>query len=340
MPHSNCSVCQPPTTSFSSHPIRSLDTLARMLKHSIPELENIAATADQRYRIGKRQLKKDGTFRDCYDALGDLKSIHARIQCLILNKVSYPIYLQGSIKDPACPRGQKANARMHTSKRTMITEDVKQFFPSVPSRIVFDIWHRFFRFPPIVASVLTKLTTKDGSLPQGSKTSALLANLVFWEDEWRLVANLHERGIIYTRLIDDITCSSKTDLSTETTTDIITRLHAMARRKGLRLHGGKQTIARAGERLVTTKLVVNVKTALPAELRSAIRASVGRLGRIPKAARMNHRYKRDYHSVSGKVAYLQQHHPNEGGQLREVLRGLAPPPATAEESKHQHSGPS
>ncbi len=35
---------------------------------------------------------------------------------------------------------------MHTRKRTLITEDVKQFFPSVRSQIVFDIWHQFFRF--------------------------------------------------------------------------------------------------------------------------------------------------------------------------------------------------
>src|ERR1035437_3164276 len=76
VPHSNCSVCQPPTTSFSSHPIGTLDTLASMLKHSVPELEDIAATADQRYRIGKRARKKDGTFRICYDALGERSEEH------------------------------------------------------------------------------------------------------------------------------------------------------------------------------------------------------------------------------------------------------------------------
>src|ERR1017187_2128892 len=195
VPHSNCSVCQPPTTSFSSHPIGTLDTLASRLKHSVPELEDIAATADQRYRIGKRARKKDGTFRICYDALGELKSIHGRIQCMILNKVTYPIYLQGSIKDPISPRGQKPNAEQHTRKRTQIAEDIKQFFPSVRRQVVFDIWQRLFKFPPVVADILTRLTTKDGSLPQGTKTSALLANLVFWEDEWLLVADFHKRGL-------------------------------------------------------------------------------------------------------------------------------------------------
>jgi len=212
VPHSNCSVCQPPTTSFSDRPIGTIAALSRMLKHPIQELEQIAATADQRYRIGRRELKKDGTWRICYDALGVLKGIQARIQCLILNKVHYPIYLQGSIKDPISPRGQKANACLHVRKRVLISEDIKQFFPSVSSHVVFDIWHRFFKFPPPVAEILTKLTTKEGALPQGTKTSALLANLVFWEFEWRLVADFHGRGITYSRLIDDITCSTARDL--------------------------------------------------------------------------------------------------------------------------------
>ena len=143
MPHSNCSVCQPPTSSFSKRPIGTVEKLAGMLHHSVAELEEIAATADDRYRVGNRQLKNDGTWRICYDALGSLKSIQARIQCLILNQVTYPIYLQGSIKDRQCPRGQKANAGLHTRKRVLISEDIKQFFPSIGSKLVFDIWHRF-----------------------------------------------------------------------------------------------------------------------------------------------------------------------------------------------------
>ena len=323
MPHSNCSVCQPPTSSFSTRPIGTVEKLAGMLKHSVAELEEIAITADDRYRVGNRQLKKDGTWRICYDALGVLKSIQARIQCLILNQVKYPIYLQGSIKDRQSPRGQKANANLHTRKRVLISEDIKQFFPSIGSVIVFDIWHRFFRFPPRVADLLTKLTTREGSVPQGAKTSALLANLVFWEHEWRLVADLHTRGITYSRLIDDITCSSPRDLSAAETTDIISDLHAMVRRKGLRLND-KQDIARSGDRKVATKLVVNAKTALTKQQRSAIRADVGNLSSAPESVRSTPVYQKTYCKISGRVAYLKQHHPQEAAKLREVLASVRP----------------
>jgi hypothetical protein len=323
VPHSNCSVYQPPTSSFSERPIGTLETLARMLKHPVAELTEIATSANGRYRIGARQPKKDGTWRICWDAIGPLKSIQARIQCLILNEVNYPLYLQGSIKDHQSPRGQKANAGFHTRKRVLISEDIKQFFPNIQIAIVFDIWHRFFKFPPPVAGLLTKLTTRQGSVPQGAKTSALLANLVFWEHEWRLVADLHARGITYSRLIDDITCSSARDLSSAEMTGIIAQIHAMVCRKRLRLNN-KQDIARAGDRKVATKLVVNAKTALSREERSAIRAAVGNLSAAPESVRGTAAYHKTYSRISGRVAYVKQHHPHEAAQLRALLAAARP----------------
>lgn len=294
-----------------------------MLKLSLAELEELAATASSRYRVGKREVKENGDIRICWDALGILKSTQARIQCMILHKVDYPPYLQGSIRDPQNPRGQRPNALLHTRKRTVITEDIKKYFPSVKERIIFDIWHKFFRFPPPVATLLTKLTTKDGELPQGAKTSALLSNLVFWDVEWKLVAKLHEQGITYSRLIDDITCSSKADFSTTETTAIITALHAMAARKGLKLNVGKQTIARAGERHLTTRLVCNVKTSLPSEQRAKIRAAVRRAEMAPEKVRSTERFEKAVRKVNGRISYLKQHHPKEADALRARLKGAA-----------------
>ena len=97
----------------------------------------------------------------------------------------------------------------------------------------------------------------------------------------------------------------------------------MVHRKGLRLND-KQEIARAGDRKMATKLVVNAKTALPAQKRSAIRAAVAHLRMKPDSARVTPAYAQDYHRVSGQVAYLQQHHPNEAARLRETLILLRP----------------
>ena len=168
MPHSNCFVCLPPTTSFSATPIGTLDALARMLKHSVEELQDIARTADQRYRV-VRVPKDGGGFRECFDALGLLKSIHGRLLHMILERVNYPLYLQGSIKDRTSPRGQKANAEQHISPETLITVDIKSFFPSVKRPIIFDIWHRFFRFPPCVADILQRSPQETDACHRGPR---------------------------------------------------------------------------------------------------------------------------------------------------------------------------
>jgi hypothetical protein len=149
-------------------------TLTRILRCPGSEateesLLQLAAQASTLYRPAGRKRKSDGTIREIFDAKFPLKTVQGRIQNMILKKVRFPEYLQGSIK---C-RGQGSNARKHVGRRFVITEDVEYFFPATSEKVVFEIWHRFFCFPPDVAQCLTKLTTKDGSLPQGAKTSPI-----------------------------------------------------------------------------------------------------------------------------------------------------------------------
>jgi hypothetical protein len=200
----------------------------------------------------------------------------------------------------------------------VITEDVENFFPTTSEKLIFEIWHRFFRFPPDVSACLTKLTTKDGALPQGAKTSPLLANIVFWQSELHLVRCFQARGIVYTRLVDDITCSAVHDMTQDEIKWVITKLSAMAESVGFRLKRQKETIALPNTRMIATKLVVNVRTALPAEQRSKIRAAVNSCeisakmgGQVPDKI---------FNRVSGQLAHLTQFHPTEGKALRERLR--------------------
>jgi hypothetical protein len=324
VPHSNCSDCRPPTTSFSAKPIGTVKTLARILQLSVEELQAITQSAEQRYRpITIR--KEGGGVRPCHDALGVLKSIQHRIRVHILERVDYPPYLHGGIKDPVSPRGQKANAERHVNPGCLVTVDIRNFYLSVDHQFVFQIFQRFFRFPPAVAEILTTLTTKGGCLPQGSKTSDLLANLVFWDIESQLVADFHERSITYTRLMDDISCSTKSAMTHDEMSYILTHLSSMVRRKGLRLHPKKKTIARGNQQQVTTKLVVNRKTALTPKLRSAIRSEVRALEKMPLAARTSKEYTTRYRRASGRIAYMKQHHPAEADQLRAKLKGLPAP---------------
>jgi retron-type reverse transcriptase len=304
---------------FRTRPIGTVRTLARMLRwpgsqKTAAELQYIANQAGSLYRVAGTKRKPDGSVRYLFDAKFPLKTIQGRIQCMILRTVNFPEYLQGSLKN----RGQASNARRHTGRRLVITEDVQNFFPATSAKVVFDIWHHFFRFPPEVAECLTKLTTKDGSLPQGAKTSPLLANIVFWQRERDLVLAFQQRGIVYTRLVDDITCSSARDLSRSDISWVIQKLRHMTESFGFRMKRKKETIARAGSRMVATKLVVNVKLSLPTEQRSQIRAAVNSC--VASQAKSSRLSDKAFNRISGQLAYLTQHHPVEGKALREELR--------------------
>ena len=48
----------------------------------------------------------------------------------------------------------------------VITNDLKDFFPSISNRNVYDVFLRRLGCKPDIARYLTKLTTIDGCLPQ------------------------------------------------------------------------------------------------------------------------------------------------------------------------------
>jgi Reverse transcriptase (RNA-dependent DNA polymerase) len=247
-----------------------------MLRCSVEELTRVEATADDLYHE-VRLIKKDGTPRICYDAKYPLKGMQGRIQCMILKKVKYPSHLMGGLADPENPRDYVRNARAHMGARIMINEDVAGFYPSTSSLVVFDIWRHLFHFPAEVSWTLTRLTTRAGQLPQGAKTSSYLANLVFWGTEPGLVTKLSEIGFEYTRYIDDMTISSKSDKTAEEIGLALSMLASMVKRYGFKFKRKKHSIVYAGQRMEVTGLVVGEESAgLRQSQRSGIRALVRR----------------------------------------------------------------
>lgn len=297
-------------------PIGSRAALARMLQCTLAELESVESSTARLYRE-VTQLKKDGSYRLCFDAKSPLKSMHGRIQCLILKKVSYPSYLMGGLADRENPRDYVRNANAHAGARVIVNEDIAGFFPATSDRVVFDIWKHVFHFPPEVAKTLTRLTTHAGQLPQGAKTSSYLANLVFAALEPRLVEKLRSMGFEYTRYIDDMTISSKTDKTAAEIGVAIGLLASMVRRYGLTLKRKKHSIAYAGQRMEVTGLVIGKSGAgLRHAKRSNIRALVHQCEIETPADPMAQRRAA---SLVGQYARL---HPGKGQALKQRLQAL------------------
>lgn len=310
---------------YRCKPIGSITALCKHLDVPIDALKRIANYANNSYRIAKIITKDDGSLRYTYDAFTPLKEIQRKINLRIFRNVYFPEYLQGGIKDKSNPRHYKRNTELHTNKSILISEDISNYFPSTSAKVVNDIWQRFFHFPPELALLLTKLTTKDEALVQGSITSTTLSNLAFWELEPSLVEQLSGMGFTYSRFIDDITISSDKRIDNEGKTEAISLVFGMLIKKGVKAKRAKHAILSPGMRMHVHRVNVNTKNAtLPKEKRSAVRAAVHHCELRASSDRTSNEYKKMYSSALGKVHHLLQFHPKEGRTLKERLVNISP----------------
>lgn len=308
---------------YPCDPVWTLEKLGEALRIDLAELQAVAAVANRSYT--KKLVKKD---REVFSARPRLKLIQSRIKTAFLQRVIFPEYLTGSLR--GCD--YVTNAKMHTNARILICEDVQQFFPSVGSEKVKDIWLNFFGFSDAVAELLTKLTTKAGALPQGASTSSYLANLVLWRTEPLLQAKLADHGITYSRYVDDMSISSKFQLEPAELERIIADVYGMLRRNGLSAKRKKHEIFRESQRMIVTKVIVNTKASLPKDHRSAIRTQVHVLESRIAAGENSIELSKFLDQTSHKVGQLGRFHKNDYRDLlprvraaREALR-INPPP--------------
>nr|WP_250887142.1 MULTISPECIES: reverse transcriptase family protein [unclassified Rhodanobacter] len=303
---------------YTFSPVRSLASLSRSLGVSVVELQRITDAANGLYRDAKPIIKADGSIRRTFDALPLLKSVHRRIQTQFFQRVVFPDYLTGSLKG----RDARRNAALHAGAAVVVTEDIKNFFPSTDAKVVYSIWVSFFRFAPEVAQLLTMLTIKDGALPQGAITSSYLANLAFWDREWRLYESLRDRGITYSRYVDDVTFSCKEQLNNEKIGCCIAEVYGLMASKGFQAKRSKHEIRRGNGPMLTTKLMINARPALMTRERQNIRAAVHQLEVLSRNSTDPVSLKSEINRVSGRVGRLSQLHPVEGAALRARLTML------------------
>ena len=173
--------------------------------------------------------------------------------------------------------------------------------------------------------MLTGLTTLEGYLPQGAKTSSYLANLALWRTEPRLVESLTRQGFTYSRYVDDITLSTDRRLTGNEISEVVRQIAGMCSPLGFRLKRSKHNLTTSGNRMSTTGLMVNRRVSLPKEIRSQTRSLVHQcecLANRSKAMKQTPYFAVEWTHASGKVALLCRLHPTEGNLLRERLRAI------------------
>lgn len=296
---------RPSRPSFSFALPESVDDLSVLLATPVSKLEALAAQAGQMYRHVPKP-KPDGTTRDTWDAFPPLKKVQEQIKNRILQRVSFPLYLQTGIRDKEFPRDYARNAAFHAGAYCVVTFDIKNYFPSITAVQVRAIWSDFFRLDVRVADILTALTTMDGFVPQGAKTSSYLANLAFWKDEHEMHAHLRTLGWEYSRLADDVTVSTKNRCKVAAVNAINRTVIGFIQRHGFHVKRSKHKIFWRNDRMLVNNLVTNIRSALPKEERRKIRAQVDRVKTAIAAGRIVSAKSRN--SAIGKEAKLRRFH--------------------------------
>jgi hypothetical protein len=162
--------------------------------------------------------------------------------------------------------------------------------------------------------MLTRLTTKDGCLPQGSPASTTLANL-FLHAADHLLTTLVDSNVTASRVIDDIALSGPRDNVYDAIGETIRELHHL----GLRVNRKKIVIQNRGRRQQVTKLNVGKRVSLPR------RSNDGRLSqkRLRDSVRRAARYgvtAAERRSLEGQLCYFAQFNSPRARGLQEILR--------------------
>lgn len=136
---------------------------------------------------------------------GALKFIQGRIKDRLLVTFPFPHPVHGGVRG----RSPRTNAAAHGKTSLLVNLDLADFYPSVTAAMVHEVWRDVFHFGPAIATLLTRLTTYGGHLPQGAPTSGYLANIVLLPvvERIREIAARNECEVTF--YVDDISISGE-----------------------------------------------------------------------------------------------------------------------------------
>ncbi|MGR5149672.1 reverse transcriptase family protein [Photobacterium alginatilyticum] len=307
---------------YKNKPIGSIKSLSRFLSLPPNRLKYLARNSSRYYYLSRVITKPDGSKRKTYDVRKDLKDVHRSLKNKLFSAVYYPEYLQGGVKG----KNYLMNVCLHTSKGIIISEDVSNFFPTITEVQVFKLFTNFFCFPHDVSDTLAKLVCYKGTLQQGCITSSYVANLILWNREYSLVQDFSDRGLTYTRYIDDITVSSMTRLSKDEISGIIKSIYGMLYSIDVTPNRNKHTIMTKGKKQQIHKVNANLGTPKftkhrKGEIRSAVHLCTKAFN--DKNISVED-YKRYFNKASGLVGMLKQLEPKQAQRYRAKLSLITP----------------
>lgn len=252
--------------------ILSFRHLADVLGVASPKLRAMSYATSLFYR-SFHIPKRSGGQREISAPVPELSMIQRWIAVNILNRLTVDLSNAAMAYVPG--RSIVSHVDCHLSSRQLVKLDLRDFFPSITTSHVFDL---FFDagYSVGVARTLAALTTANGSLPQGAPSSPAISNLVLRRFDTSVAVVCDEYQLRYTRYADDIVISG------ELVQDIQHRVSSIAAEYGFQLNykKSKTYLDPESPRLVTGLLIQNGRARLPKSSRRRIRAQAHYYARV------------------------------------------------------------
>lgn len=202
-------------TKKSSSGFSTLTSLSKTLGFSLEELNEIRdISIDKRY-VKLEKPKTDGSMRIVYRPHHKLKRLQRRINKRIFRElIVWPSFLFGSVpndndEEDALKRDYITCASQHCSAKSILKIDIKNFFDNIHRDLVGDIFENFLCIKSEAKEYMVDVCCAGDFIVQGALTSSYIASLCLYDVETTVYRRAKRKGLTYTRLVDDITVSSK-----------------------------------------------------------------------------------------------------------------------------------
>jgi RNA-directed DNA polymerase len=228
-------------------PILSGKHLAQVLGLAPRHLYSITNAPEHHYRTFYLPKASGGTRR-----IDAPLPMLLDIQRWILDEILYRGIPSSSCKSYQLGLSIVDHAKTHLAQNEILKADLQDFFGSVRAGMVYSLFLSL-GYLHSAATILTRLTTFDGCLPQGAPTSGQLSNLALRSFDERIISFCEKSGLRYTRYADDIAISGE-NVSSSAAKET---LREEAQKIGLKIHPGKTKYLRNGNCKRLTGIVVN-----------------------------------------------------------------------------------
>nr|WP_152557913.1 retron St85 family RNA-directed DNA polymerase [Nonlabens ulvanivorans] len=253
------------------------------------------------YRTFKIPKKRGGT-RTIVTPHNSLKEI----QRWILDNILSQFMIHEAAFAYEVKKNVAMNASIHLGQDEMLKIDLKDFFPSIKSPRIRELFTRV-GYSKEVSYFLNALCSLDGCLPQGAVTSPKISNIILYYLDKNLSTLCHNNEVKYSRYADDLVFSAN-----ELPINLKSIVSSSIIENGFEINYAKLTEYSSEQRKLVTGIVIKEKgLTLPRSKKLSIRNDVFFLlkyGIEDQIQKYNDIFYLD--RVQGRLSYWKQIEPN------------------------------